>query len=129
MATRHRGAVGQVTRDVELAHLGDLLTKPPRAAVAFVENEAATILPAHACVMDGEHRFAVDAASAPDLSGREVVLMRDDGPYWFELRGISVRGTATRVPTPSAAPAERLVWYGVAPTRILAWDYAALREE
>lgn len=129
MAARHSGAGGRVTRDVEPAQLGDLLTKPPRAAIAFVEDEEVTILPAHARVMNGEHRFAVEAASAPDLSGREVVLMRDDGPYWFELRGISVRGTAARVPSLSAPPGGPLAWYAVAPTRTIAWDYAALREE
>jgi hypothetical protein len=118
-----------VTRDVDPAALGDLLAQPPRAAIAFVENEEVTILPARTRIVDGDHQFGVEAAVTPDLAGREVVLIRDDGPYWFALRGISVRGTAARAAMPPGARAQRLVWYAVAPSRVIAWDYGTLREE
>ena len=114
----------RVTRDVDPTSLSDLLAAPRRAAVAFVDNDEVMVLPARARVLDGAHQFGVDAVTAPDLSGHEVVLTRDDGPYWFELRGISVRGIATRLPA-----AAGLAWYAVTPHRIIAWDYAAVREE
>ncbi len=91
----------RVTRDVEPEALRGLLDDPPRATVGFVHDGVPDLLPAVVRVGDG-HRFAVDAA-APDLDGCEVVLVVDDGPYWFQLRGISIRGRARRVPQPPGA--------------------------
>jgi hypothetical protein len=115
----------RVTRDVEPAAVADLLEAPPRAAIAFVEGNEVTVLPALARVENGTHLFGVEAGMAPDLSAREVVLVRDDGPYWFELRGVSVRGIA--VPSPVREDlAPRLAWYSIQPSRVLAWDYGEL---
>jgi hypothetical protein len=129
MGRKQVAARARVTRDVEPTALPDLLVQPPRATLAFVESEEVTILPARARVVDGIHQFAVEAALAPDLRGREVVLMRDAGPYWFELRGVSVRGIVAQALPPSADPGQRLAWYAVEPSRLLAWDYGALRRE
>jgi hypothetical protein len=116
----------QVTRDVEPSAVRDLLDDPPRATVGFVERGAVEVLPVRACFGADPHRFGVLAADAPDLEGREVVLMRDAGAYWFELRGISVRGVARRI-GPGPEEAGRLTWYAVEPRRVLAWDYNTIR--
>lgn len=113
----------RVTRDVEPEALHALLRNPPRAAVCVVRDGVPDLLPAVARVSGG-HRFAVDAA-APGLDGCEVVLVVDDGPYWFQLRGVSVRGRARRAPEPPDATG--LAWYVIDPRRVLAWDYGALR--
>ena len=116
-----------VTRDVDPAAVGDLRDRPPRATVAFADGDAVDLLPATARFSSGAYQFAVLANVSPDLSHREVVLVIDDGPYWFELRGISVRGTAEHPVV--AAGAGGLVWYAIDARRILAWDYGAIREE
>jgi hypothetical protein len=116
-----------VTRDVEPGDVGDLLADPPRATVAFVEAGDVDLLPARAQLEGGVHLFAVRDDDAPDLNGREVVLVRDDGPYWFELRGISVRGVARDAAAPNAQSQGQLAWYRLEPRRILAWNYGALR--
>jgi len=105
----------------------DLLDRPPRATAAFVDGDAVSLLPARARFSASKHLFGVSPAAAPDLADREVVLVIDDGPYWFELRGISVRGIAARVEPPSGGGG--LVWYAIEPRRVLAWDYGAIREE
>jgi hypothetical protein len=115
---------GRVTRDVEPDALRGLLQAPPRAMVGFVRDGLPDLLPVVVRVAD-EHRFGV-TPTAPDLDGREVVLLVDDGPYWFQLRGVSVRGRARRVPDPPGAT--HLAWYVVEARRVLAWDYGALRE-
>jgi hypothetical protein len=120
--------VKQVTRDVEPGAVSDLLADPPRGTVAFVEANEVDVLPARAQFEGSVHLFAVGADDAPDLSGREVVLVRDDGPYWFELRGISVRGVARRVAAANAENGGHLAWYTLEPRRVLAWDYGALRQ-
>lgn len=55
----------------------------------------------------------------PDVAGRNVVVIADDGPQWFRLRSLTVRGVAE---------AAGDCTYRVAPKRIVAWDYGALRE-
>jgi hypothetical protein len=117
----------RVTRDVEVSALRALLDRPPRATVAFVDGGAVSLLPARARCSVTKHLFGVLPAAAPELADREVVLVIDDGPYWFEARGISVRGIAARVEPPSGGGS--LAWYAVAPRRVLAWDYGAVREE
>jgi prepilin-type processing-associated H-X9-DG protein len=116
-----------VTRDVEVSALRDLLDHPSRATVAFVDGNAVSLLPARARCSATKHLFGVASATAPDLADREVVLVIDAGPYWFEARGISVRGIAARV-EPSSRDGD-LVWYTIEPRRVLAWDYGAIREE
>jgi hypothetical protein len=116
----------RVTRDVEAEALRDLLEHPPRATVAFVHDGGPDALPARAH-LTGAPRFAVAADATPDLDGREVVLVVDDGPYWFQLRGISVRGTARRLAEPPAGAAANLAWYAIEERRRLAWDYAQVR--
>ena len=128
MTNQVGGAGAQhVTRDVEVSAVGDLLEHPPRATVAFVEGGAVEILPASARFTANAHLFGVRADAAPDLDDREVVLVIDDGRYWFELRGISVRGVAAHIEPPGGA--DRLLWYTIKPRRVLAWDYSAIREE
>jgi hypothetical protein len=116
-----------VTRDVEPAAVRDLLDDPPRATVAFVDGEAVELLPVRARFSADTHRFGVLAGDAPGLEGREVVLVRDDGAYWFELRGISVRGVARRLDPPEPGEAGGLAWYAIEPRRVLAWDYGTVR--
>jgi hypothetical protein len=119
------GSAPRVTRDVEPAAVRDLFDHPPRATVAFVEGGFVTLLPVTARYTDGTHRFGLPGAV--DLDGREVVLLRDDGAYWFELRGISVRGVAARDAGPAPDTVGGTVWYTVQPRRVLAWDYATIR--
>jgi hypothetical protein len=116
-----------VTRDVDPAAVRDLVTHPPRATVAFAAGGRADLLPAKVSAAGERYLFGVAAGMAPDLAGAEVVLVIDDGPYWFELRGLSIRGVATRV-APPAGETARLVWHAITPRRVLAWDYGAIRE-
>ncbi len=120
-------AARRVIRDVDPEAVRDLLEHPPRATVAYVADGTVSVAPARARGAGGTHRFAVAAGAAPDLDGREVVLVGDDGPFWFQLRGLSVRGIARA--EASSEPSPDLVWYVIDPRRVLAWDYATLREE
>jgi hypothetical protein len=124
MASTGRSASRGVTRDVEPSTLSDLLEHPPRATVAFVDQGHADVLPVRARCRADSYRFGVPAGVIADFQDREVVLLMDDGAYWFELRGISIRGVARRI-EPGAT--DGLVWYAIAPRRVLAWDYCAVR--
>lgn len=123
---RHDPA-GRVTRDVAPGELRDLLEQPARAALAFVDSGEVELVPARARWAGEAHGFCVRDADAPDLDGREVVLTRDDGAYWFELRAVLVRGVARRETAPKGEERSGLAWYSVAARRVVAWDYATLR--
>ncbi|MBI3783296.1 MAG: hypothetical protein HY270_07835 [Deltaproteobacteria bacterium] len=115
-----------MTRDVTPEALDDLRARPSRAAVTFVDRDAIEILPAKARCSGETYQFAVRTGAIADLAQREVVLVIDDGPYWFQLRGISVRGLALPLANQDA---DGLSWYAIEPRRTLAWNYGALREE
>jgi len=117
-----------VTRDVDPSSLQDLLDHPPRATIAFVDREHVDVWPVRARCGADMYRFGVRPEVAADLENREVVLVIDDGPYFFELRGISVRGLAKRIDRAEPGETEVLAWYVIEPRRILAWNYAAMRE-
>lgn len=126
-ATQPAGAAQQrVTRDVEPSAVRDLLEHPPRATLAFVDGEQIEVLPVRYRLEGDTHWIGIPSDAPLTLADREVVLVIDDGAYWFELRGISVRGMAARVAT-SAAGEGDWAWYAIAPRRVLAWDYGAIR--
>lgn len=120
------GAAGlrRVTRDVDPDAVRDLLEHPPRATLAFTADGEVEVLPVRAVARDGVDTFGVRPERAPDLADREVVLVRDDGPYYFQLRGVTVRGVARRAPQETG----ELIWYAIEPRKVLAWDYGAMRD-
>jgi hypothetical protein len=122
------GGAGErsVTRDVEPHRVQDLLDRPPRATVAFVRDGEPELAPARARCEAGAYAFAVAAGAGAPLDGLEVVLVIDDGPYWFQLRGLSIRGRAAPLAPPPDGRADA-TWYRLEPRRVLAWDYGTIR--
>jgi hypothetical protein len=105
----------RTTRDVTPADVVDVVADPRRATVTFVDDGEPAIVPVRAWHEGDRWRFA---AAAPALGDREVVLLLDDGHWWFELRGVSVRGVARH---------DGNGWYTVEPRRVLGWSYGSLR--
>ena len=118
------GAPLVITRDVEASAVADLALSPPRSALAATVDDEILVLPVRVALENpadpaSSPRIAQVPEGNPDLTGRNVVLIADDGPQWFRLRSLTVRGMAK-------AMAERT--YRVVPQRIVAWDYGSLRE-
>jgi hypothetical protein len=111
-----------VIRDVALDALGDLLARPVRASVTYLDGDGIAIVPVRARFM-ANRPFIGLPAGGPDFAGKEVVVLVDDGPWWFRLRGASFRGIAER-----DIEADGVVWWTVTPRRTLAWDYGTIRE-
>ncbi len=123
------GVLGRISPRVEASTVGDLLDRPPRAAIAFVADGCADAVPVDYRGHGGRHWVGVarEVLAAVALPAR-VALLIDDGRWWFELRGIMLRGTIA----PSEAPpggSPELAWLELVPGHAAAWDYAALREE
>ena len=112
-----------ITRDVDPTAVADLALAPPRAALATTVDDEIHLLPISLSVEDPTDpgfspRIVRVPDGAPDLADRNVVAISDDGPQWFRLRSLSVRGTATAMGDRS---------YRLTPKRVVAWDYGSLR--
>ena len=113
-----------ITRDVEASAVADLALSPPRAALAATRDDEIHVLPVNVTLEEpadpaSSPRIVRFPAGSPDLPDRNVVVIADDGPQWFRLRSLTVRGIAKALGESS---------YRVAPKRIVAWDYGSLRE-
>lgn len=114
-----------ITRDVEAGAVADLALAPRRAALAAIVDDEIHLLPTRLTVDDPADpgwspRTVRVPADAPHLADRNVVAVADDGPQWFRLRSLIVRGTAI-------AAGDRDRSYRLTPTRVVAWDYGSLR--
>lgn len=104
--------------------MADLALAPPRAALAATVDNDIRLFPICVSVEEpadpaSSPRLVRVPRDTPDLSGRDVVVIADDGPQWFRLRSLTVRGTAIAI-------GDRL--YRVTPKRLVAWDYSSLRD-
>jgi hypothetical protein len=121
----------RVTQRVPLADVDDLLTRPARAAVAYVGPDGPDCVPVVVRRDDGI-RIGMDADAEPatGVPGR-VALVVDDGRWWYELRAAVWRGTVTpESDDRTGRPGEDgLVWFRLDPARVVAWDYGCLHEE
>jgi PPOX class probable F420-dependent enzyme len=112
-----------ITRDVEASAVADLALVPPRAALAAVVDDEIHLMPISLSIeapadSASSPRLVQVPEEAPGLADRNVVVISDDGPQWFRLRSMTIRGTAI-------ATGDRS--YRVTPKRVAAWDYGSLR--
>jgi hypothetical protein len=108
----------QITRTVTVDDLHGLLDGTFGAYLGYVAGGEAEAVRVRAR-RDGE-RWLVELPATTALEdGARVVLLIDDGEFYFELRGVRVRGTLR-----DAGAGQR----EVVPEKIVTWDYAAMRE-
>jgi len=113
-----------IARDVEASAVADLALSPPRAALATFDDDEILVLPVSVTLEEPADpatspRIVRVPEDGPELTDRDVVVIADDGPQWFRLRSLTVRGTAKALGQCT---------YRVMPKRIVAWDYGSLRE-
>ncbi len=118
----------QVTRNIDPGDAQDLLEQVPRACLSFATDQGPYVQPVRLLWYEGRYLVSIpeDAEQRP-ISGQEVVLLVDDGIYYFQLRAIYVRGQAQPAETPPNAPSGR-AWFEIAPLKTVAWDYGKLRD-
>ena len=115
----------QVTRNIDPAAAYDLLRRVPRACIALAGDDSPQAEPVILDWRDNRYRVALPRSVARQPTpGQEVVLLVDEGIYYFDLRAIYVRGTIQ----PVSGPEDEPCWFEITPVRIRAWDYGAMRE-
>lgn len=122
--------MGRVTQRVDPLDLDDLLARPPRAAIAFVDGARIEPVPVAYAKRDGRHFVGVERGALPAAGAPErAVLLIDGGRYWFELRAVTLRGRLVAGHAPPGEAAAERVWLELVPARAVAWEYAKLHEE
>jgi hypothetical protein len=117
-----------VTRDVDPDSALDLLERVPRACLSFASDPGPIVQPVELLWRDGRCWVSFPGnAEHQVLPGQEVVLLVDEGIYYFDLRAIYIRGQAKVAEVPPDMPAGRK-WFEVIPLKTVAWDYGTLRE-
>lgn len=119
-----------MTQRVPVGEISDLLAGSARAAMAYAGPDGPECVPVVVRTDGGIHVGMTPDAIAPAGSRQRVVLVIDDGRYWFQLRAALWRGTLAPEEDDGTAPAgDGLVWFRLEPQRSAAWDYGRLREE
>jgi hypothetical protein len=118
----------RVTRNIDPGSARDLLERVPRACLSFACDHGPQAQPIALVWLDGRHLAGIpeDAEHQPD-SGQEVVLLIDEGIYFFDLRALYIRGQVKPAEAPREAPVGH-TWFEVIPLKTVAWDYGTLRE-
>jgi hypothetical protein len=122
------GVMKRIIRDVDPLHNRDLLERVPHACLSFACGHGPQAQPVVLLWQDSRYLIGIPehAAHRPDAD-QEVVLLVDDGVYFFDLRAIYIRGQAKPIATPQGAPADQ-TWCEVVPLKTVAWDYGTFRE-
>jgi|WetSurMetagenome_2_1015567.scaffolds.fasta_scaffold296220_3 hypothetical protein len=115
------------TRDIDPADAQDLLERVPRACLAFASHRGPELIPVRLTWTGGRYHISIPENDGPlPDSGQEVVLLVDEGIYYFQLRAIYIRGQVHPAEAPRVAA--RGHWFEIIPTKIVAWDYGTLHE-
>ena len=118
-------AVKRITRAVQPEDLRELLEHPPRATLAFVRGPAIQAVPVAFQFHAGRYLVGLPEDAAPP--GGRVKLLIDDGPWYFDLRGVWARGSLAPCERPAGA-SEGLTWFELTPEKTAAWHYGSMRE-
>jgi hypothetical protein len=113
----------EITRAVTPADLVDLLRAAQSATTAWERDGSVEAQPVAFRFAHGAYRIGV----MPGLlrEGIEVAVLIDGGPWYFDLRGVRVRG---RLASCAGETAGELEWFDVKPEREVAWHYGRMRE-
>jgi hypothetical protein len=120
--------VKQVTRNIDLASARDLLERVRRACICFASDQGPQAEPVVMLWHEGRYLAGIPGgAGRQPGSGQEVVLLIDEGIYYYDLRAIYIRGQVKPTEAPRGAP-DGCIWFEVVPLKTVAWDYGMLRE-
>lgn len=124
-ASYNRPALKRVTRSVQPEDLRELLERPPRATLAFVRDGVIEAVPVAFRFESGRYLVGLPGDAEPPAD--RVKLLVDDGHWYFDLRGVWVRGALGPCEAPPGEPAGT-AWFELQPEKAAAWHYGSMRE-
>ena len=116
----------EITRAATLDDSADLLARVPHANLAFATPAGIDATPVAFRYFDGHYWIGLPRGEETPTLGTHAMLLIDDGVFYFDLRGVRVRGTLRDAATPPALD-NRLRWLDLEPLKINAWHYGSMR--
>jgi hypothetical protein len=119
----------RITNAVDPEKMRGLLERVPRACVAFNNAGTSEIVPVEFRFQAGRYWIGMSgesrAAPGPD---EPVKLLIDEGMYYFDMRGIWIRGRALLSEERPEGGSPDVNWLQLIPEKSVAWDFGAMRE-
>lgn len=133
MTGPNRDASGEAerrpTRRVQAEDLRDLLEAAPPANIALRRGDGVQAAPVAFRFRAGRYWIGVPLEDTEPMprSGELVKLLIDDGRWFFDLRGLWIRGHTVATDQAPGGAGGALAWFELTPDKVVAWDYGTLR--
>ncbi|MBF8286542.1 MAG: hypothetical protein HW393_356 [Dehalococcoidia bacterium] len=120
----------RITNAVDPEKMWDLLERVPRACIAFNNGGMVEVVPVEFRFQKGRCWIGVSGeGSEPTPEPNEPVkLLIDEGMYYFDMRGIWIRGRALFSEERPVGGSPAVIWFQLVPEKFVAWDFGAMRE-
>jgi hypothetical protein len=120
----------RITHAVDAEKMRDLLEGVPRACIAFTNAGIPEVAPAEFRFQEGRYWIGMSGGGSGPAPGpnEPLKLLIDEGMYYFDLRGIWIRGRALFSEERPEGGSPQLNWFQLVPEKFVAWDFAAMRE-
>lgn len=120
----------RITHVMDLENMRDLLERAPRACIAFNDAGRVELVPVDFRFQKGRYWVGLSGAGCGPAPGADkpVKLLIDEGMYYFDMRGVWIRGRAFfGEERPEGGPSA-LNWFQLLPDKFVAWDFGAMRK-
>lgn len=118
-----------ITNAVDPEKMRGLLERAPRACIAFNSAGTIEVVPVEFRFQQGRYWIGMSGESGPALGPDEPVkLLIDEGMYYFDMRGIWIRGRALLSEERPEGGSPAVNWFQLIPEKSVAWDFGAMRE-
>ena len=119
----------RISNAVDPEKMRDLLERVPRACIAFNSAGIVEVVPVAFRFQAGRYWIGMSGESGPaPAPDGPVKLLIDEGMYYFDMRGIWIRGRALFSEERPEGGSAELSWLQLVPEKFVAWDFGAMRE-
>ena len=120
----------RITHAVDPEEMRNLLERVPRACVVFLHAGTVEVVPVEFRFQEGRYWIGISGGGSAPAPGPDepVKLLVDEGMYYFDMRGIWIRGRASFNEERPEAGSPALNWFQLVPEKFVAWDFAAMRD-
>jgi hypothetical protein len=120
----------RITNAVDPERMQELLERVPRACVAFNNAGIVELVPVEFRFQAGRYWIGMSEGGSEPAPGpgEPMKLLIDEGMYYFDMRGIWIRGRALFSEERPEGGSAELSWLQLVPEKFVAWDFGAMRE-
>ena len=120
----------RIIHAVDPEKMRDLLERVPRAGIAFNSAGTVEVMPVEFRLHEGRYWIGMSGGGSRPAPGPDepVKLVIDEGMYYFDMRGIWIRGRALFSEERPEGGSPALNWFQLVPEKFVAWDFGAMRE-